>query len=467
MANVAARARVLVVDDEANERQGLTELLSAWGYEVDSAGDGQQAMERLQVALPQAVITDIRMPRMDGLELLARIRQQWGDLPVLVLTGQGSKESVVECLRLRANDYIEKPVRGEDLQRRLADLTPSSGGGGGESEEWEFIGDSAGMREIRQAIRQVGPTTASVLITGESGTGKEVVARLIHLQGPRRERTFLAVNCAAIPESLMESELFGHERGAFTGAVERRAGCFELAEGGTLLLDEIGEMPLPTQAKLLRVLEDRKLRRLGSKSELPVNVRVLAATNKDPERAVAAGQLRNDLYYRLNVFHLHLPPLREHLEDLPALAAGWLRRLNQRHGRHIEGLSPALLAVLARHQWPGNVRELRNTLERALIVGDGPVLEPRHLPAGFGQARAAAMDEAHTVRVPLGATVAEGERLLILRTLEAERNNKTRAAERLGISLKTLQNKLKEYQTAPAAAGAGIAAESEADGGRG
>lgn len=473
MVNSGAKARVLVVDDEPNERQGLTELLSAWGYGVDSAGDGQEALDKLHAALPQAVITDIRMPRMDGLELLARIRQQWGQLPVLVLTGQGSKEAVVECLRLRANDYIEKPVRGEDLQRRLADLTRTGGeaSGGGEAEEWEFVGDSADMREIRQAIHQVGPTTASVLITGESGTGKEVVARLIHLQGPRRERTFLAVNCAAIPESLMESELFGHERGAFTGAVERRAGCFELAEGGTLLLDEIGEMPLPTQAKLLRVLEDRKLRRLGSKAELPVNVRVLAATNKDPEGAVAAGQLRNDLYYRINVFHLHLPPLREHLDDLPQLAASWLRRLNQRHGRRVEGLSAAMLAALARHSWPGNVRELRNTLERALIVCDGPLLEPRHLPAGFGQARAAAPDEAHTVRVPLGATVAEAERLLILRTLDAEHNNKTRAAERLGISLKTLQNKLKEYQAreadgGPAAASGAAGGEWGAHGGR-
>ena len=446
------KARVLVVDDEANERQGLTELLSAWGYAVDSAADGQQALERVAAAAPDAVITDIRMPRMDGLELLRRLRQDWGELPVLVLTGQGSKEAVVECLRLHANDYIEKPIRGDDLKQRLADLAlaPPVKKDGGEEEEWEFVGDSLPVREIRQVIRQVGPTTASILITGERGTGKEVVARLIHQQGPRRERTFIAVNCAAIPESLMESELFGHERGAFTGAVERRAGCFELAEGGTLLLDEIGEMPLPTQAKLLRVLEDRRLRRLGSKAELPVNVRVLAATNKDPEQAVASGQLRSDLYYRLNVFQLHLPPLRDHLEDLPALAASWVRRLNSRHGRRVQGLSPEMLAVLARHSWPGNVRELRNTLERALIVCEGASLEPRHLPPGFARAKSPLVDDAHSVRIPLGATVADAERLLILRTLEAERNNKTRAAEKLGISLKTLQNKLKEYQARPA-----------------
>ncbi|HZT72182.1 MAG TPA: sigma-54 dependent transcriptional regulator [Terriglobales bacterium] len=465
----AGKPRVLVVDDEPHERQGLSELIAAWGYAVEGAADGAQALEKLAAAPAHVVITDIRMPRMDGLQLLARIRQTLGDLPVLVLTGQGSKEAVVECLRLRANDYIEKPIRGGELKQRLADLVsealraaaPAEAGGGREredadAEEWEFAGESKAVQEIRALIQQVAPTTASVLITGESGTGKEVVARRIHQLSPRRERTFLAVNCSAIPESLMESELFGHEKGAFTGAVERRAGCFELAENGTLLLDEIGEMPLPTQAKLLRVLEDRRLRRLGSKAEMPVNVRVLAATNKDPAKAVASGQLRGDLYYRLNVFHLHLPPLREHLEDLELLCTTWLRRLNRRHGRQVLGISPALLAAFRRHLWPGNVRELRNALERAVIVCDGPMLEPRHLAPDFGRARPVYEDDAHSVRVPVGTTVAEAERLLILKTLAGENNNKTRAAERLGISLKTLQNKLKEYGAASRAAEAEV-----------
>ncbi|MGN6594070.1 MAG: sigma-54-dependent transcriptional regulator [Terriglobales bacterium] len=438
---------ILVVDDEPNERHGLAELLRAWGHEVDSAADGVEALEHLNRSLPQAVLTDIRMPRMDGLQLLERIRQRYGSLPVLVLTGQGSKEAVIECLRLRASDYIEKPIRGEELKQRLADLlrthtTEAEPGG----EAPGFVGTSAMAQQVRTLVQQVAPTTASVLITGESGTGKEVVARLIHAQSPRRDRTFLAINCSAIPESLMESEIFGHEKGAFTGAVERRAGCFELAEGGTLLLDEIGEMPMATQAKLLRVLEDRRLRRLGSKQEIAINVRVLAATNRPPAEAVAAGQLRGDLYYRLNVFHLHLPPLREHKEDLPALCAALLRQLNQRHGRAVSEIAPEVLRQFAAYRWPGNVRELRNTLERAVILAMGKTLEPQHLAEDFGTvASVSDTDADDCVRVPLGATVDEAERLLILKTLARENNNKTRTAERLGISLKTLQNKLKEY----------------------
>ncbi|MGH9488518.1 MAG: sigma-54-dependent transcriptional regulator [Terriglobales bacterium] len=444
------RSRVLVVDDEANERHGLAELLGAWGYEVDAAADGVEALERLTRTLPEAVLTDIRMPRLDGLQLLERIRQRHGELPVLVLTGQGSKEAVIACLRLRANDYIEKPIRSEELKQRLADVVSTADPVQAKVREQdgadEFVGISAMAQRVRSLIEQVAPTTANVLITGESGTGKEVVARRIHALSPRRDRTFLAINCSAIPESLMESEIFGHEKGAFTGAQDRRAGCFELAEGGTLLLDEIGEMPAATQAKLLRVLEERRLRRLGSRQEIPVNVRVLAATNRPPAEAVAAGQLRADLYYRLNVFHLYLPPLREHREDLPALAAALLRPLNQRHGRAVASIAADVLRQFAAYAWPGNVRELRNTLERAVIVAEGPVLEARHLAEEFGAAPAlAASAEGECVRVPVGATVDEGERLLILNTLAREGNNKTRAAERLGISLKTLQNKLKEY----------------------
>jgi DNA-binding NtrC family response regulator len=441
--------RVLVVDDEPNERHGLAELLEAWGYVVDPAADGVEALEILSRSLPQAVLTDIRMPRMDGLRLLSRIRQRDATLPVLVLTGQGSKEAVIECLRLRASDYIEKPIRAEELKPRLADLIRAQAEPAPRPDAFPaYVGASESARAIRALVEQVAPTTASVLITGESGTGKEVVARMLHGLSPRRERTFLAINCSAIPESLMESEIFGHEKGAFTGAQERRAGCFELAEGGTLLLDEIGEMPLATQAKLLRVLEDRHLRRLGSKQEIPVNVRVLAATNRSPAEAVAAGQLRSDLYYRLNVFHLHLPPLREHLEDLPGLCSALLVQLNQRHGRAVARIAPEVMKRFSAYRWPGNVRELRNTLERALIVASGPVLELHHLAPDFGAApalAATAAGDGDSVRVPLGATVDEAERLLILKTLEREGNNKTRTAERLGISLKTLQNKLKEY----------------------
>jgi len=305
------------------------------------------------------------------------------------------------------------------------------------------------MQEVMHLVEQVSPSSASVLITGETGSGKEILARTIHRLSPRTDRPFIAINCSAIPESLMESEIFGHERGAFTGAAERRLGCFELADGGTLLLDEIGEMPAPTQAKLLRVLEDHKVRRLGSKVETPVDVRVLAATNKEAEQAVAKGELRQDLYFRLNVFHIQLPPLRDHKEDIPLLVEHMLRDLNTKHGRHIRGVNPDVLDLFASYSWPGNVRELRNVLERAAIVSDRDLIGRASLPTDFGHAPAAAASDLASLRFPLGTTVEAAERELILQTLSST-NNKTRAAELLGISLKTLHNKLKEYEAAKA-----------------
>jgi transcriptional regulator with PAS, ATPase and Fis domain len=314
-------------------------------------------------------------------------------------------------------------------------------------------GASRKMQEIFRLIEMVAPSTASVLITGASGTGKELVARTIHDLSPRHERVFVAINCAAIPETLIESEIFGHEKGSFTGAMERRTGCFELAEGGTLLLDEIGEMPVATQAKLLRVLEDRKIRRLGSRVETPVDVRVLAATNKVPEEAVARGELRSDLYYRLNVFNIHMPPLREHKEDIPDLVQLLLGEMSTKHTRKVAAVSEAVLNLFNAYSWPGNVRELRNTIERAVIVCDGGMVETKHLPPGFGHAPLrSGSNDPDAVRLGVGTTVEEAERLLILKTLEATSNNKTRAAEILGISLKTLHNKLKEYGSAAAEA---------------
>jgi transcriptional regulator with PAS, ATPase and Fis domain len=303
------------------------------------------------------------------------------------------------------------------------------------------------MQELFALIERVAPSNVSVLITGESGTGKELVARTLHDLSPRKSKPFVAVNCAAIPETLIESEIFGHEKGAFTGALERRAGCFELAEEGTLLLDEIGEMPIGTQAKLLRVLEERRLRRLGSKVESPVDVRVLAATNKRPESAVEDGHLRGDLYYRLNVFNIHMPPLREHREDIPAIVDSMLVDMNRKHNRRASGVSPEMLAQLMSYDWPGNVRELRNTIERAVVLSLEGQLEAQHLPPGFGTRTAKASWDADgdAIQVRVGATVDEAEQLLILKTLESTGNNKTRAAEKLGISLKTLHNKLKEY----------------------
>jgi DNA-binding NtrC family response regulator len=448
--------KVLIVEDEENERTGMAELVRGWGYDTETASDGVEGLERTESWAPGIVITDLKMPRMSGMELLERIAAQPQQVAVILLTAQGSVDAAVAAMKVGAFDFIEKPVNPTRLRNILQNAARIRGA----ERELEanrrklrdvgvlgsLVGPSKKMQEVFRLIEMVAPSTASVLITGESGTGKELVARTIHSLSNRKGKPFVAINCAAIPETLIESEVFGHEKGAFTGALERRTGCFELAEGGTLLLDEIGEMPIGTQAKLLRVLEDRKLRRLGSKSETSVDVRVLAATNKPPDEAVARGQLRNDLYYRLNVFNIHLPPLREHKEDLPDLVQALLTDMNQKHDRTVAGIAEPVTNAFQSYAWPGNVRELRNTLERAVIVCDGALVEPKHLPPGFGQViPRAPVQEANAVRLGVGTTVDEAERLLILKTLEATNNNKTRAAEILGISLKTLHNKLKEY----------------------
>jgi DNA-binding NtrC family response regulator len=387
-------------------------------------------------------------------------------MAVILVTAQGTIDSAVQAMRLGAYDYITKPI---DTQRLRAMLQNASAllGTRAELESTrkrlrdsgslgQLRGSSRKMQEIFRLIELVAPSTASVLITGASGTGKELVARTIHQLSPRRDRTFVAINCAAIPETLIESEIFGHEKGAFTGALERRTGCFELAEGGTILLDEIGEMPVGTQAKLLRVLEDHKLRRLGSKVETSVDVRVLAATNKVPDDAVASGELRSDLYYRLNVFNIHMPPLREHREDISDLVQLLISEMSTKHSRKVAAVSEAVMNLFNNYTWPGNVRELRNTIERAVIVCDGGMIETKHLPPGFGHAilRTGGNDP-DAIRMGVGTTVGEAEKMLILKTLESTSNNKTKAAEILGISLKTLHNKLKEYGSSSAESDAG------------
>src|ERR1700684_963926 len=455
-----AGEKVLIVEDELHALMGLAELVSGWGYRTETARDGAEALEKIQAWQPGIVVTDMKMPRMDGIELLNRLGELQDKQCVILLTAQGSIDRAVEAMKLGAYDFIQKPVDPTRLKMILANASRQR-----ETElELDFtrrklrekgvlgslVGSSKKMQDIFQLIERVAPSNVSVLITGESGTGKEVVARTLHELSPRKAKPFVAVNCAAIPETLIEAEIFGYEKGAFTGAIERSPGCFELAEEGTLLLDEIGEMPVGTQAKLLRVLEDRKLRRLGSKVETPMNVRVLAATNKNPEEAVADGHLRGDLYYRLNVFNLHMPPLREHKEDIPAIIEALLNDMNSKHGREVKGVDGEMLARLMAHDWPGNVRELRNTIERAVILCGEGYMETRHLPPTFGQ-RFMRADPGTTsysdsgVHVEIGSTVDEAERMLILKTLESTRNNKTRAAEILGISLKTLHNKLKEY----------------------
>ncbi|MFC5864519.1 sigma-54-dependent transcriptional regulator [Acidicapsa dinghuensis] len=455
-----AQTKVLIVEDEVHALMGLAELISAWGYRTETARDGIEGYEKVLTWDPAIVVTDLKMPRMDGLELLTKLTESGSKMAVVVLTAQGSVELAVDAMKLGAYDFIQKPVDATRLKTILANAARQLD----TDIELEvtrrqlrqngvlgsLVGHSRMMQEVFGLIERIAPSNVSVLITGESGTGKELVARTLHDLSERKARSFVAVNCAAIPESLMESEIFGHERGAFTGAVERRAGCFELAEDGTLLLDELGEMPIGTQAKLLRVLEDRKLRRLGARNEQDVNVRVLAATNRDPELAVVEGKLRSDLYYRLNVFHIHMPPLREHREDIPDMAMAMIAEMNQRHGRRVAGFTPAVLERMQQHDWPGNARELRNLVERAVILApEGGFIDIAQLPPNFGRTNAltAAVADAQSIVVPLGSTVDEAERLLILRTLESTNQNKTRAAEILGVSLKTLHNKLKEYDS--------------------
>jgi DNA-binding NtrC family response regulator len=454
--------KVLIVEDEPHALMGLAELISGWGYSTETARDGIEGWEKTQSWCPDIVVTDLKMPRLDGIGLLTKLAAEGSgvksNLAVVVLTAQGSIELAVDAMKRGAYDFLQKPVDATRLRTILANATRQR------ATEVELevarrrlresgvlgalVGSSEQMREIFGLIEQIAPSNVSVLITGESGTGKELVARTLHALSPRKPRPFVAVNCAAIPETLIESEIFGHEKGSFTGAFERRVGCFELANGGTLLLDELGEMPLATQAKLLRVIEERKFRRLGARTEQDADVRVLAATNRDPNQAVAQGHLRADLFYRLNVFNIHMPPLRDHLEDLSAMAEAMLVEMNQKHGRKVSGVAPSMLDRMRAYNWPGNVRELRNTVERAVILcPDGAPLDVGHLPPGFGKAQALAAQafDASIVPVRVGTTVDEAERLLIVRTLEATGQNKTRAAEILGVSLKTLHNKLKEY----------------------
>ncbi|MBM3813283.1 MAG: sigma-54-dependent Fis family transcriptional regulator [Acidimicrobiia bacterium] len=453
--------RVLVVDDEENQRQGLAGMIRGWGFVTETAGDGQEALEKLVEFPAHVVLTDLMMPRMDGYELLRRLNAQGSRLPAIVITAFGNIETALQTMHeLGAFWFLEKPIQAQSLRfllERASQQTRLQEEGellrrqlSYQGVLGELVGNSAPMQEVFSLIRQVAPSKAAVLITGESGTGKELAARAIHQLSPRSGGPFVAINCAALPETLMESELFGHEKGAFTGAVEKRAGCFELAQNGTLLLDELAEMPVGTQAKLLRVLEDSRVRRLGAKSEVQVDVRVLAATNRNPEEALKKGLLREDLYYRLNVFAINLPGLRQRLDDLGLLCEAMLGDLNRKHGANVTGVDAEMMGRLQRHGWPGNVRELRNVLERAVILAGSGNLSTRHLPQGFGGGEgvmpaATVGGGPDGITIPVGSTVEQAEKALILLTLAHTKNNKTRAAEMLGISLKTLFNKLKEY----------------------
>jgi DNA-binding NtrC family response regulator len=456
-AGAAAAERILIVEDDSAARVGLEQLVRSWGFVAESAADGNEALEKVTTFRPAIVITDLVMPGMDGLELLRALQQQGADVTTLLLTAQGTVETAVEAMKEGAYDYLTKPV---DIPRfkvlldrvveRLETLREVKALRRQLREHGTFgslIGNSPEMRKIYQNIEQAAPTSASVLITGDSGTGKELVAQTIHQLSPRASFPFVAINCAAIPETLLESEIFGHEKGAFTGAADRRQGCFELADRGTLFLDEIGEMTPQTQVKLLRVLQERSFRRLGGRTEQSVDVRVIAATNIDPLEAVQAGKLREDLFYRLNVFAFRLPSLRERKEDLPLLVQAFISEFNARNQKSVAGVDHQAMRMLEQYPWPGNVRELRNVIERATILSAGPFIEPRHLPPVLSGEPA--KQQQPQVALGPGVTVEEAERRLILMTLEHTRDNKTRAAEILGISLKTLHNKLNKLRLRP------------------
>ena len=461
---------VLVVDDDQDQRAGLSKMIQSWGFAVETAADGLEALEKLDNTPIHVMVTDLMMPRMDGFELLNHLGSRGELLPTIALTAFGNLEMAVDTIHdLGAFWFLEKPIQPSAL-KLLLDRAATQTSLEQEAERLrrqllyqgvleDLVGACSSMQQVFSFIRQVAPTKAHVLIAGESGTGKELVARAIHKLSPRSNGPFVAINCAALPETLIETELFGHEKGAFTGADECRTGCFELAHHGTLLLDELVEMPVGTQAKLLRVLEDSKVRRLGGKTEIAVDVRVIASTNKVVEEALKKGALREDLYYRLNVFQISLPPLRERISDLTLLTKALLETLNRKHETRVLDVDPDVMEQFNRYSWQGNVRELRNVLERAVIVAGEGTLTSHHLPRDFGMLLglrpAQQLVESEAVRLPVGTTVAEAEKALIELTLQHTKNNKTRAADMLGISLKTIFNKLKEYGAAEAQADTG------------
>ena len=446
--------RLLIVDDDAGLRQSLGLLLGESGYQVEAESDPERALQRASAETFDLILCDVRMPKMDGLTFLRRYRAQQGQALLIMMSAYGNEDAAIAAMREGAYDYLQKPFRPDEvmitlrkaaerekLRREVEELRSSLGAGVVQD---LVVSESRSMRDLLDLASRVARHNTTVLITGESGTGKEVLARAIHRMSPRVEGNFTAINCAAIPQHLLESELFGHMKGAFTGATADRAGLFELANEGTLLLDEIGDLPLDLQAKLLRVLEDNEIRRVGGREARKVDVRVIAATAKPLEQAVEKNEFRGDLFYRLNVVRLHLPPLRERPEDVPALVAHFARQAASKLG-HPVSLTPAALAALTHHPWPGNVRELRNAVERAAVLGSGATLDAKDflIGNGHGNGSSANGNGASVPTLDLKTQVEAIERKAIQKALEAAGGNRRQAASLLGISLRTLFYKMR------------------------
>jgi DNA-binding NtrC family response regulator len=444
------RGRILIVDDEANARAALSEILRDEGYATETAADGFKALGKLEEFQPDIILTDLKMPGLDGIAFMDKARSASPGAVFIVMTAFGSISSAVEAVKKGADNYLTKPLDFEALAavieramekarllqetRQLRDRLRERNAFG------HIVSDDPKMGAVLELVGQVGPSKASVLVTGESGTGKELIAEAIHLASPRAQRPFVRLHCAALAESLLESELFGHERGSFTGAVARREGRFKQADGGTLFLDEIGEIPMGTQVKLLRFLQERSFERVGGNETLKVDVRVIAATNRNLKAEIDKGTFREDLFYRLNVVAIELPPLRERKGDVPALASFFLRRYAAENGKTIDGFSDDAIARLTSYAWPGNVRELENVIERAVVLCDTGKIETRHLPPSL-----VPHDERGAPPPIPGSTIADLEKYAILKTLEACAGSTSKAAMILGVSTRKIQYKLHEY----------------------
>ena len=450
-------ARLLIVEDEKNAREALGEVFAA-EHEVQLAEDVPQALAIVRSGPVDLVLTDVVLPgEGDGLDLLKAVKQAQPDVPVIVMTAYGSVERAVRAMRDGAHDFLEKPLDLKRLRALVASAlasrreAPASAAYRADLARGGvppgFVGESPAIREVFRVVGKAAPTNATVLILGESGTGKELVADAVHRASPRANRPLLKVNCAALPEGLLEAELFGHARGAFTGATGERAGRFEAAQGGTVFLDEVGEVPPHTQVKLLRVLQNREVERLGENRPRPVDVRLVAATNADLDQKVRKGELREDFYFRLKVVTVRMPALRERRGDIPLLAEHFRRVYAERHGRRVEGFEPDALALLKSYDWPGNVRELENLVEAAVVLSDGPRIARAVLPVEIGgeQKVEDLPEDAETIRIRVGTPLPEAEKVIILDTLQRTGGNKTSAARILGIGLRTLYRKLEEY----------------------